>query len=141
VKVLKAQAKIQMLSLYGVFISVFGLAALSKWSGGVPAWFIKQFESTILGSLPGGIALSFYVIALLETMTAFAFFICFTEEWRGRTRPEILAWAFALALVTFAVLGVGLRLSGDFTGAFQLFGYFCLTWIVSKKAPGLKPGA
>ena len=111
-----------------LYLPIFSLAAIDKFSGPVPSWFNQQFEKTFLVNFPGGLTLPYYGIACLEALTAALFLGSFF-------RRKFLQPALILSLITFAVLGFGLRLSHDFSGAFQLFGYFTLTFLVEQTIP------
>lgn len=122
------------LVLYAVYIPIFGLAAWTKFSGGMPDWFVTQFHDTLLALLPGGLVVSFYFIAFLEATTTLVFVTSLARrEFLQDRSPKFLSLALIAAMATFAVLGFGLRLSHDFNGAFQLFGYFALTFLIAKK--------
>src|ERR1700733_1550474 len=98
--------KIILLPLYGVFIPLLGLPAYDKFSKGVPEWFIKQFNETLLAKGPGGLAGSFYFIALLETLTALCFVLSLIKGEFLPERPRhFLEMSLFLAMTTFAVLG------------------------------------
>lgn len=115
--------------IYIVYISIFAMASLEKFTGGIPQWFIKQFEPTFIAQLPGGLGLSFYSIAALEAFTAILFIISLL---RGEFLPEkstsFLRAALTSACFVFAELGFGLRLTHDFNGAFQVFCYAVLSF-------------
>jgi hypothetical protein len=120
---------VKLLPIYLLFIGTFGQASLEKLrSGGMPDWFRKQFEGTILNPFPGSLSVQYYLLALLELCVV----LCFL--WSG-VQLEFLAGhdriflkaALVLALFTFFALGLGLRLSNDFQGAANLFAYFGVT--------------
>jgi hypothetical protein len=126
--------QIKLLPLYFVYIFTFGLAAADKFFGGVPPWFIKQFESTALNLFPGSLGILFYSLAILETATTIFFLVSLgRREFLNERKMPLLNAAFVLSLITFAMLGFGQRISHDFSGAFQLFAFFVLTFLVQRK--------
>ena len=69
-------------------------------------------------------------IALLELAVVFLFMVSgfYLEFLPGMDRIFLRA-ALVLALFTFFILGFGLRISGDFQGAANLFAYFGTTLV------------
>jgi hypothetical protein len=119
----------KFLPLYFIYISTFAMASLEKFSLGVPEWFTKQFEASFLTQLPGGISFSFYMIALLEALTAILFSVSLLQlVLKSKHSLFFLKLGFFSAICTFAGLGFGLRLTHDFNGAFQLFCYALLSF-------------
>jgi hypothetical protein len=132
----RAFKNLKLLPLYCVYLPIFGMAAMSKWRElphGAPEWFQKQFEGTFLNFFPGALAANFYLIATLETLVTLAFVASLLRgEFRPGKNKSALALSFFGAELVFAMLGFGLRLSGDFRGAAELFVYFALTLVVSR---------
>lgn len=120
---------VKLLPLYLLFIGTFGQASLEKWmSGGVPDWFKAQFEKTILNPFPGSIKLNYYFIATLELCVVALFFWSGVQlEFIAGREKFFLKGALVLALFVFFALGFGLRISGDYQGAANLFAYFGVT--------------
>lgn len=120
---------VKLLPLYLLFIGTFGQAGLEKlMSGGVPEWFRKQFEKTLLNAVPGQLTAQYYLIALMELGVVALFLVSGIQfEFVAGHGRFFLKCALVLALLTFFSLGFGLRLSGDYQGAANLFAYFGVT--------------
>ncbi len=54
----------KVLAIQLLFWTTFFLSASLKWSGGVPGWFIQQFQGTWLAPAPGGLPSAFYFLAV-----------------------------------------------------------------------------
>jgi hypothetical protein len=122
-------ADLKYIAIQGLLLVTFGLASLTKWkSDGVPGHFINQFGDTWFASLPFGLALPFYTIALLETLV-FVFFILsvFRVEWVKSSDKMYLRLGLILSLFVFVILAYGLRLTGEFGGTANAFFYFGVT--------------
>lgn len=120
---------VKLIPLYFLFIGTFGQAGLEKLrSGGVPDWFQKQFEPTFLNPFPGSLKAQYYLIALLELAVVALFLWSGIQlEFLAGHDRYLLKGGLILALFAFFSLGFGLRISGDFQGASNLFGYFGVT--------------
>lgn len=120
---------VKLLPLYLLFVGTFGQASLEKWmSGGVPDWFRNQFAKTILNPFPGSITVNYYLIAALELGVVALFLLSGVQlEFLAGHSREFLRMGLVLALFVFFALGFGLRISGDYQGAANLFGYFACT--------------
>lgn len=120
-----------LLLLYGMYFVIFGTAAFSKFSaGGVPPWFLAQFEKSALNAFPGALTLEFYSIAILEAAVCLGLLgsLLRREPLPGRERTLLRA-SLVVACVIFVILSVGLRLTGDFNTASQVYLYFCGTFV------------
>lgn len=123
---------IKLIPVYFLFIATFLQASMEKFfSGGVPEWFQKQFANTFLNAFPGALSVQYYAIAVMELMVVVLFIVSgFQLEFLpGGTRGFLQA-ALVLALFTFFALGFGLRISGDYQGAANLFMYFGVTFLI-----------
>jgi hypothetical protein len=117
----------QALALSAMYLTTFALAALSKWSGGVPGWFIDQFHATWIASMPGGLPAVFYGLAVLESLAALGFALSLlTGEFLHAWRPAM--WLSLLgAQFIFIILAFGSRLTGHHDVAGWNFVYFAGT--------------
>ena len=111
-----------------LFLVLLGLifihAGIGKvLAGQVPEWFSAQFEPTLIGSLPGGVFLSYWGVAIIEVVVGCLAFA-------SLVRRQLIQSTFVLAEATFLALGFGLRLSQKYAEAGQLFNYFALTLIL-----------
>jgi len=123
---------VKLLPIYFLFIATFTQASMEKFlSKGVPDWFQKQFEPTILNFFPGALNLQYYLLALLEASVVLLFVMSLASlEFLPEHNRLFLKVALILALFTFFALGFGLRMSGDFQGAANLFSYFGFTFLI-----------
>lgn len=104
-----------------LYIALWGTAAQSKWSSlKTPDWFLKQFEKTFFTKLPGGIAASYWGIAVLELALALLFTASLFSA-------SLLPLALIGSLFVFAALIVGLRITFDFQGSANMYTYFAAT--------------
>jgi hypothetical protein len=108
----------------GLLIFTWGLTGFGKlFGGGVPEWFTSGFGGTFLASFPG-LTISFYSIALLESLAAIIALATFLRlEFLPHRRPIALQTALLLSLLIFVQLGFGKRLVADHDGAHDLFMY------------------
>lgn len=122
---------LKIIAINLLLMMTFGLASLSKWKGGgVPDSFVNRFGETWIGGFPGGLFMSFYLITFLETAVFFMMLISlFRLEWLKDSNKLYLRIGLTLSLFIFVILGYGLRMSGDFGGAANLFFYFGATLI------------
>jgi hypothetical protein len=111
-----------------LFCILLGLMFLQAGSdkvlgGQVPEWFVTQFRPTLFGSLPGGVSLSFWSVAILEVVVGALAFATLAK-------PKLFHPTLVLAELVFLMLGFGLRLSHKYDDAGQLFNYFGLTLVI-----------
>lgn len=119
-------------------LMTFGLAAWGKikeWK--TPEWFINQFSNTWIAKLPGGPSVGYRMILVLESVVALLMVWSIVRgEYQVSVLPEVLSWGLSLAMSVFVALGFGLRLTGDFQGAANLYSYFGVTllaWAVVQR--------
>ena len=130
---------LKLIPLYLLYLTTFGLAALTKlspllkgWTG-APEWFQKQFGETFLNAFPGALTLNFYFIALVETAVTVLFVLSLIRrEFLPGQKKSYLLFGLLVAQLGFVMLGIGLRVSQDFHGAAELFFYFGVTLIASR---------
>lgn len=109
---------LKTLAIIILFAVLFGTAAFDKFKSlKTPAWFIKQFEPTLIAKLPGGATFGYWVIALCELALFLAFLISIASV-------TLLPFALVGSMFLFAALCFGLRLAGDFQGSANMFVYF-----------------
>jgi hypothetical protein len=123
---------VKLLPVYLLFVATFASASSEKFlSGGVPDWFLKQFEKTLLNAFPGSLKAQYYLLALMEAGIALLFVVSLgTFEFLPGHDRTVLKAALVLALFTFFALGFGLRMGGDYQGAANLFMYFGMTFLI-----------
>lgn len=122
---------VAMLSMALLLMITWGFGGIAKlFSGGVPEWFSRPFESTFLVKFPGMTA-SFYSIAVLEALAAgLAFASAVTGEFVRGFRCVYLSASLLLSLGIFVQLSFGKQLIGDFAGAHDLYMYFSGTLLM-----------
>lgn len=123
---------IKFFPIYLLFIGTFGQACTEKFfSGGVPDWFKTQFDKTFLNFVPGALTIQYYMIAVLEaSVVVLMLFSIGRMEFLPGREQDFLKLALVMALFAFFALGFGLRISGDFQGAANLFMYFGVTFLI-----------
>lgn len=124
-------ADLKFIAVQLLYIMTFGLTSYSKWTEPVvPQHFIDRFSDTILFILPGGMFISYYTVAIAETVALVLFlFSVFKMEWKSESRKIYMQSGLVLSLFIFLILGFGLRLAGEHGGAANLFFYFGITLI------------
>lgn len=106
-----------------ILLFTFGEAALSKLIGAkVPDWFLAQFAGSLLDLGGPSLAASFWMIALLETLTSAALIASLVKS-------KYEEHALLLAQFTFFALMIGQRLTHKYDAAFQLFAYSFLVFL------------
>jgi hypothetical protein len=125
-------AKVWLLPIYILFIYTWFLTGLGKLMGGqVPEGFTKRFEETFLSTFPG-IPVAFYQIALMEVAAGILFVVSLAKmEFLPGRKRTFFNWAIWMSLLTFAVLGFGLRLVRDNDGAANIFFYMGATVVLA----------
>lgn len=121
-----------VLGLIGLLLVLtWGFGGVAKlMAGGVPEWFSKSFGASLLATFPG-LTVSFYSIAVLETLAAvIALGSLLRGEWARDARPTLLYAAVCLSLGLFVQLSFGKQLLGDFAGTHDLYMYFAGTLIM-----------
>lgn len=101
-----------------------GESGLMKFvSPGAPAWFVEKFANTWIGRLPVPMAVHWWALALAEVAVAgLAVGAIAVGPSSGLGDGAML-----LGAAVYAALSLGLRVSGDFVGAFQTFVYAGIT--------------
>ncbi len=119
-----------LIAIYLIYGATFTLAGgLKVLEKGVPSWFVDQFSKTFLRILPGT-TVAYWTIALLECSVPVLLVVSLTRgEFLPGQIPVFLELAVALSAIVFGMLGFGLRLVNDFTGAANCFFYFGATLI------------
>jgi hypothetical protein len=120
---------LKYIAVQALFLATFGLASLVKWkAGGIPDGFVNQFGDTWLNSLPGGLFIPYYTIALTETLAFVLFILSVCKiEWIKSSDKMYLRLGLIISLFIFVILAYGLRLVGEFGGTANAFFYFGVT--------------
>ena len=116
-----------LLAINFLLLMIWGFAGISKVQDGMPSWFGDKFGKTFLGTFPG-LPATFWILTLSE-LAAFALAIVALVriEFLRQRPPTFLATTAVWSLFVFLQLGFGQWLTGEFSGAFQQFMYFCGT--------------
>ena len=114
-----------------LYVILWGLPGIGKLlAGGVPAWFSSTFSPTFLSTFPG-LTISFYSIAILETVAAaLALTSLLKGEWFKRKSLFFLQASLILSLFIFVQLLFGKALVREFDAIASLFSYFVGTLFV-----------
>lgn len=131
-----------LLAINLLFLVVWGVTGLGKLiGGGPPAWMAEKFGGTLLVTFPG-LAATWWLLVLSE-VAAFGLALAALArgEFLARRAPRWLAGMLVWSLFVFVQLGLGQWLTAEFTGAHQLFMYFCgtlvaLLWVQWEGSPG-----
>ena len=98
--------------------------------GGVPSWFADQFGKTLLAKAPG-LTLSYYSIALLESLAALlALGSLLRGEFLRAPPPALLYLALVTSLLLFVQLSLGKQLLSDYDAVHDLYMYFVGTVVL-----------
>ena len=133
---------LKLLAIQLLFATTFFLSAWLKWSQGMPEWFNKQFGTTWLASAPGGLAASYYFLAVLETIAFLGLVASLARLEFLPRRKSFLKGSLTFSLFVFVVLAYGSRLTGKFDIAAYNLMYFvgallCLREAVREEGPAL----
>lgn len=126
--IMRIHADLKLLPVYALMIPMWLSAGVSKlMEGGVPAWFQAKFGSSLIATFPG-VPLAFYMIAVLETVAGLMFALSLVMgEFKAKRARPLMQLGIWLSLGLFAMLGFGMRMIDDHTGAASLFFYFGAT--------------
>lgn len=128
--------KYKNIPLYLLLITTFAPASIEKFAGGgTPEWFLKQFSGSLLDVFPGSLPISFYLIALMEAVSAILLLLSLAKQefFPERDKP-ILEMGLLLSQITFVSLAFGQRITHQFDGAFFLFAYAAFTFLTGNLA-------
>jgi hypothetical protein len=110
------------------------MAAFTKfYDGGVPNWFMMQFQGTLLDLFPGSLTFSYFLIAFLE-LASFLLVLgsLLKREYLPQREKRTLQAGLILCQVTFVALAFGERLTHKYTEAFELFAYAVLVFLAQQ---------
>ncbi|MFN7825347.1 MAG: hypothetical protein ACK5P6_08295 [Pseudobdellovibrionaceae bacterium] len=116
---------IQIMSLYLWFLA--GFAKLTK--DGALDGFSKRFEGSGLDTLPGGMSLQFYSIAIIELVIAAFFAISLLQLEVKKSSQPWLRLGLLGAMLILVILGFGLRFVGDNPGFANIYFYLGATFV------------
>lgn len=115
---------------YLLLLVTFGVAGIDKLIAfTIPAWFLTQFQGSLLDLFPGTLAASFILITLMEITTFVLILIGLVKNNKVQ-----LNYGIILAQLTFVALGFGQRLTHKHDSAAALFFYAALTFIAGHFA-------
>jgi hypothetical protein len=128
-----------LLAINLLFIVIWGFAALSKVSGGMPKWFGDKFGKTFLAIFPG-LTVTFWLLTAAEVLALCLGLVALLRtEFLGRRPPVWLVATLVWSMFVFLQLGFGQWLTSEFNGAFQQFVYFGVTLVALQVVNGFRP--
>ena len=89
-----------------------------------PNWFIQKFNDSIIGKIPGGISISYYLIILLEFTGPILILIGLIQMNRKKKHELFLSAGFSTCYLLFLTLTFGSFLVQDYDNGFKDFMYF-----------------
>lgn len=123
-------SRFKSLPFFLLLLVTFGTAGIEKLVAfTVPAWFLTQFQGSLLDFYPGTLVASFIFITLMELLT-----FCLILLGLVKKNKFQLYYGIILAQLTFVILGFGQRLTHKHESAASLFFYATLTFIAGHIA-------
>jgi hypothetical protein len=119
-----------------ILMTVLSLTtAIHKFTGDLPPeWFIKQFNNSLIGSIPFGITSSYFIIATLELAIAVFFLLSIIKkEFTSNVSLKFSEIGFNLSLILFLILFFGSFLIENYDNGFMDFGYFVFTILLKNQ--------
>ena len=134
-----------LFALVGLYVMTGGLFFYGFWSKAIDGDFTipppleKQFDETIIGTIPGADA-SWVIITILEGLV-FVLLIASlaTMEFRPSKRKPFLLTSLAMALLVFGLLSFGQNATEQHESVASLYGYFGATVIIMLFVRTLPP--
>lgn len=125
-----------LLAINLLLLMIWGFAGWSKVREGMPSWFDGKFGKTFLATFPG-LPATFWMLTVSEVAAfALALAALVRLEFLRQGAAALLSLAVAWSLFVFLQLGFGQWLTGEFTGGFQQFMYFCGTLVALQYVQG-----
>jgi hypothetical protein len=120
-----------------LLIVLMSTAAYHKILGDFPPeWFVRKFEGTFFGAIPGGLTIAFGSIVLLEVAIPVVFFIALVKKQfvlNSEKKLNFLRVGFLLTLLLFVMLTFGSFLVQDYDNGFKDFLYFVGIYFLMKQ--------
>ena len=108
-----------------LLIIILLIPAIHKILGPIPAaWFIEKFDDSIIGKVPGGISISYYIIILLECIAPLLLLTGLIQMTRQKEYQNIVSLGFLSCYTLFIILTFGSFLVQDYDNGFKDFMYF-----------------
>lgn len=125
-----------LLAINLLLLMIWGFAGWSKVRDGIPPWFDDKFGKTFFATLPG-LPATFWILTVSE-LAAFtlALVALLRLEFLTQGAATLLSLTAAWSMFVFLQLGFGQWLTGEFTGGFQQFMYFCGTLLALHYVQG-----
>lgn len=119
-----------------LLLMIWGFAGWSKVRDGMPTWFDDKFGKTFLATFPG-LSATFWMLTVSEVVAfALALAALVRLEFLRQGTATLLSLTVVWSLFVFLQLGFGQWLTGEFSGAFQQFMYFCGTLVALQWVQG-----
>ena len=97
-----------------LLIIILLIPAIHKILGPIPAaWFIEKFDDSIIGKVPGGISISYYIIILLECIAPLLLLTGLIQMTRQKEYQNIVSLGFLSCYTLFIILTFGSFLVQD----------------------------
>ena len=130
-----------LLAINLLFAMVWGFAAISKLTDGMPSWFGGKFGTTFMAKFPG-LTATFWILAVSELVACVLAVVALVRlEFVGKRPAVYIGATLVWSLFVFLQLGFGQWLTGEFAGGFQQFMYFSGTLISLHLAGTLRTTA
>ena len=125
-----------LFALVGLYVMTGGLFFYGFWNKAIDGDFTipppleKQFDETIIGTIPGADA-SWVIITILEGLVFLLLIASLaTMEFRPSKRKPFLLTSLAMALLVFGLLAFGQNATEQHESVASLYGYFGATVII-----------
>lgn len=89
-----------------------------------PEWFIGKFQDSIIGKVPGGLAISFTIIVFLEVLAPLFLIASIVQSLLKKDSEKFRTYGFTIYYVLFIILTFGSFLVQDYDNGFKDFLYF-----------------
>lgn len=89
-----------------------------------PNWFIQKFNDSLIGKIPGGIPIAYYLIVLLEFAGPIFILMGMIQMNRKKNHQRLLSAGFTICYLLFLTLTFGSFLVQDYDNGFKDFMYF-----------------
>ena len=134
-----------LFALVGLYVMIGGLFFYGFWSKAIDGDFTipppleKQFDETIIGTIPGAEA-SWVIITILEGLVFLLLIASLaTMEFRPSKRKPFLLTCLAMAALVFGLLSFGQNATAQHESVASLYGYFGATVIIMLFVRTLPP--
>lgn len=89
-----------------------------------PNWFVDKFSDSLIGNIPAGITISYYLIIGLEFAGPILLLIAVFLMFQNKEYQRFISLGFIVCYVLFLILTFGSFLVQDYDNGFKDFIYF-----------------